>query len=342
VSPLRLAFALLLGVTLAACSSTAAKNRVDYKKAEVTAPLDVPPPMKAPVEGNEGLELPAGEGVVPATVLPQATGVRVVRYGDMRWLEVEGAAEELWPKVREFWTKQGFELVKQDAPAGILETQWAENRADIPEGAFRSWVSKLAPNLYSAHTRDKYRTRLERGSRPGVTEVFVAHYGVEQVDRGESTGWQPRPSDPELVAEMMTRFMLFLGVSEERAKLAVATPPAEAPRAALAGEQLVMNEGFARAWRLAGIALDRVGLVVEDLDRAKGLYYVRQTESFAPPEKKGWFEEWFADKPEDKRFQILVKGDDAVTRIAVQTAQGEPASAADAKLILSRLQEQLR
>jgi outer membrane protein assembly factor BamC len=295
--------------------------------------------------GADGVELPVTALEQPAAVLPQPSDVQVVRHGDMRWLVVKGPVEQIWPRVHEFWTKEGFEIQKEDPRVGVLETQWAENRADIPESFLRGMISKVAPNVYGAHTRDKYRARIERGAEPGTTEVFLTHYGVEQVEREEQMVWQPRASDPELVAEMMSRFMLYLGVAQERAKVALAQQANVAPRAQFDGERLLLNEGFARAWRLAGIALDRVGLVVEDLDRAKGVYYVRQSETFAQPnqEEKGWFSGWFSsDKAEDKRFRVLVQGDESATRISVQNKLGEPVATGDAKLILTRLQEQLR
>ena len=38
---------------------------------------------------------------------------------------------------------------------------------------------------------------------------------------------------------------------------------------------LQVDDGFDRAWRRVGIALDRSGFTVEDRDRAQGLYFVR-------------------------------------------------------------------
>ena len=54
--------------------------------------------------------------------------------------------------------------------------------------------------------------------------------------------------------------------------------------------QLRINEGFARAWRLTGVALDRVGFAVEDRDRSSGIYFVRYNElSGVSQEEKGFF-----------------------------------------------------
>ena len=102
----------------------------------------------------------------------------------------------------------GFLLKREDPQTGIMETDWAENRADIPKGVIRDMIGKVFDQLYSAATRDKFRVRLERGQQPGTTEVYVTHFGAEEVEAGGSnpasqigTVWQPRPREPELEAE---------------------------------------------------------------------------------------------------------------------------------------------
>jgi uncharacterized lipoprotein len=60
-------------------------------------------------------------------------GMHIERDGDRRWLVVDGRTpEQLWPILKEFWQENGFSL-KTDAPStGIMATDWAENRANIP------------------------------------------------------------------------------------------------------------------------------------------------------------------------------------------------------------------
>ena len=56
-----------------------------------------------------------------------------------------------------------------------------------------------------------------------MEEVYIG-------ERKESTVWQPRPADPQLEAEFLSRLMVKLGAKDEEAKAAVATAAAAAGR----------------------------------------------------------------------------------------------------------------
>ena len=108
-----------------------------------------------------------------------------------------------------------------------METDWAENRAMIPSGPIRNLLGKIIDSAYSTGERDKFRTRLERGSAPGTTEIYISHRGMVEVYTSKdesSTVWQPRPPDPELEAEFLGRLMLRFGVDDARARAERRTP----------------------------------------------------------------------------------------------------------------------
>lgn len=335
---------LALCLVLVACASPGPEQegRLDYQKAVTLPPLDVPPPLQVPAEGADAVALPITREAEAHTLLPEVTDAHVERAGEMRWLVVQGSPEELWPRVRGFLEGLGLEIAREDPRVGVLETQWAENRADIPEGFIRGLISRIAPNLYSASTRDRYRVRLERGMQPGTTEIYVAHYGVEQVEQGETLVWQPRPSDPELTSELLSRLMLALGVPQERAvaELQQAATPA-AVRARLEGEAVLVSEGFARAWRRVGIALDRIGLIVEDLDRSQGLYWVRVSDE---GEKQGWWDSLFGVEQEapERSFRVKVQGSESVARVTLENDAGGSVKPLTRQKVLGQLEEQLR
>ena len=201
----------------------------------------------------------------------------VERDGNQQWLVVHGAPSQVWPKVREFWLQEGFLVKMEDPRVGILETGWAENRADIPGGPIRNFLGKVIDAVYSSATRDQFRVRLERGTESGTTEVFLTHRGVEEVLQGGiedgNAVWQPRPTDPELEAEMLKRLMVYLGIEEQKAEAMVARQSGPTVRAQMvsndSGSMLIVNEDFSRAWRRTGVALDRVGFAVEDRNRSE-------------------------------------------------------------------------
>lgn len=352
-------------------------REVDYKESHTLPPLEVPPDLARPdTRGAMQVpaELEASDGAIDSSatkqgrasdsleqagdydgvVLPQTSDMQVKRQGDQRWLVIQAQPERLWPKVRAFWLDLGFVIDEEDPTIGIIETDWNENRADISDGLIRSFLEKISTSVYSTATRDKFRTRLERGLDPGTTEVFISHRGVEEVSQGESFVWQPRPSDPELEAELLYRLLVFLGEDQEAARQMLATKANDGARASMVrnddGPALRLNEAFSQAWRRTGLALDRVGFSVEDRDRSRGIYYVRYVDPIEDTQADGLLSKlkfWGNDEEGQARqdaYQIsLMEGEDEdTTRVVVLDGAGIRDASPTADRILSLLQEQLK
>ena len=373
--------------SLAACSSfdgTFSSDKVDYRsQAKQTSGLDVPPDLtqlardgRSQVQGGSisasALQQPASNAraaapgsATPQVALANAGEARLQRNGDVRWLHSTATPEQLWPQLRSFWKERGLELVKDDPAVGVMETGWAENRARLPQDVVRKTIGKVFDSLYSTGERDMYRTRVERNANGG-TDVFIVHRGMQEVytsNQRDTTMWQPRPADPTLEGEMLSRLLLKLGGQAESSKLAAATPGTSAqatvPSAELPSvrgnarnrplsevpDSLQVNEGFERAWRRVGQSLDRHGFTIEDRDRNQGLFYLR----YADPTLVG--------KEEPNFFQRLFKGEQAVTanryRVSVKSegersvvkildTKGQQQTDENAKRILNLLMDDLR
>jgi len=292
---------LILSVINSGCTLFPETKDIDYKSAGRLPPLDVPPDLITPatderyaipdtVSGGTTFSAFARENAInPGTgsssLLPMSIqNVYIERSGTQRWLVVPQPPEAVWPVIKEFWQELGF-LIKLEIPeAGIMETDWAENRAKIPQDPIRNVLSRFLDFIYSTAERDKFRTRLER-TEMGTTEVYISHRGMDEVLEGGATNrsiWQPRPADPNLEAEMLSRLMMRFGVEEQRARLELATTSgtgsSNQERAYIdrrVGNALVVNEAFDRSWRRVGLALDRIGFTVEDRNRLDGIYFVR-------------------------------------------------------------------
>lgn len=238
-----------------------------------------------------------------------------------------------------------------------METDWAENRANIPLDPIRAALGKALDSLYSTSQLDKFRTRLEANASGG-TDIFISQRGMEEVYSGrdkESTTWQQRANDPGLEDEFLRRMMISLGVSKERADAmlqqskqagqAVAAQAKASVQHDEAAGTLALVEDFDRAWRRVGLSLDRTGFTVEDRDRAKGIYYVRYV-PFAGQKKesKGWFSNLFSKAPVTKpvRYLVQVQAQGSGSNVRVMTEGGQPAAAADSNSILKLLAEDLR
>jgi outer membrane protein assembly factor BamC len=294
---------------------------------------------------------------VAGSVLPEIRDIEVRRDGDVRWLLVQAPVEDVWQRVVDFWQEGGILMLEQDPTVGIMRTAWLENRAEISRDFITDSIRRVFDGLYEAGTRDQYRVRLER-TADDATELYLTHYGMEeQVIQGtagttERTVWVPRARDPGLEVEMLRRIMVYLGAADERARAQLATRgEREQPRSQLLntrdGTRLLVDEEFGRAWRLIGLALDRVGFAVEDRDRSAGIYYVRYNDPAREEDQGGWLSRlkfWGDDKDLDKvgRYQVRVLPDGQQTIVAVANEQGEADDSPTALRILTLLQEQIR
>ena len=171
-----------------------------------------------------------------------------------------------------------------------------------------------------------------------------------------STADVPRPTDPLLEGEFLSRLMAKLGGAKDdasaRTTVAAATnaPAAPARARVVAGQPgaaMEVDEAFDRAWRRVGLALDRGGFTVEDRDRSAGLYYVRYVDpKLAGQEEPGFFSKLFGlEKDQAKllqRYRLAVKADDQKTQVAVLNNQGSADGGDAAKQIVARLVDELK
>ncbi len=362
---------------LAACGLTEKideASRIDYRSSAKLPSLEIPPDLTKPRADNrftipdrasndktysafERNRTDASAQGSPQ-VLPEVPGARIEREGNQRWLVVDAPPEKVWPVVRDFWRESGFTVQSESPQTGIIETEWAENQAKLPLDFIRRTIGRALDDLYSTGERDKFRTRLELDPAGG-TAVYVTHRGMVEVFTStseERTVWQPRPSDPELEAEFLRRLMLRFVPDAEAAQVAQANGAAGAQRVTLVNtgdvQRLELAEGFDRAWRRVGLALDRGGFTVEDRDRSKGVYFVR----YIDPEieggrvaKKGFLSRWFgsgaARADASPRFRIEVAGEGGQSTVRVLDPDGKPVGDVDRKTagrILALLQEQMK
>ena len=305
--------ALAAGFALGACSSfDIPSKKVDYKTSTKLPQLDIPPDLARP-GGDDRFVVPDGAPKGTATfsnyskeragkpaiasaggaaVLPSVDNVRIDRAGTQRWLVVPGTPDQLWSVVKEFWQETGFVINMESPEAGVMETDWSENRAKIPQSGISGVIGRALDSLYSTAERDKFCTRLERGTQPGTTEIYISHRGMEEIfitEYKDQMRWQPRKPDPDLEAEMLRKLMVRFGVEDSRAKtqIAGAAPQLQAKiTRGSEGDLLALNDPFDRAWRRVGLALDRSGFAVEDRDRAQGFYYVSYTDQSQAPTKQ--------------------------------------------------------
>ena len=375
----RLAAVLSCVALLAGCSTineTLAGDKVDYQSTSTTrtTPLEVPPDLTqltresryqqpngavsaSTFQAATAAAAAASTPVATPVVAPQEMGALPDRAARQRALAEHDAARrtQIFPQVRAFWKDNGFNLVQDRPEAGVLETDWAENRAKLPHDFIRSAIGQVLDAAYSTGELDKFTTRVERTATG--SDVFITHRGMAEVyvgQRNDSTVWQPRPGDPQLEAAFLARLMVKLGAKEEQARATVAaaaTAPSAPARARLVEGQptptLQVDDSFDRAWRRVGIALDRSGFTVEDRDRAQGLYFVRYVDpASAGREEPNFFSKLFSRKKTDPaalaKYRVKVNSEGTKTTVAVLDSQGKAETGEAGKRIVNLLLEDLR
>ena len=352
----------LAALALLSGCSVLEEGKVNYKSSAQGPSLDVPPDLtQLRRDSRYALEstsaTASGFANAQRTVKDSGTAanrlgdVRMERSGNQRWLVVDRPADKVWDSLREFWTSNGFVLTTDAAELGILETDWAENRAKIPQDFIRRTLGKVLDGLYSSGERDRYRTRVERNSQGGV-DIYITHRGLseEYADAlKQRTVWMPRASDPELEIEFLRRLMVKLGAPKEQAdqaSAAASSPPGLKVVTQDGRPLLSIQDPLDRAWRRAGLALDRSGFTVEDRDRSKGTYFVRYVPPASTTEEPGFFSRLFSSKPQAAgltRYQIqLNAAADGGTQLRVLNQAGQPELSDSAEKILKLLAGEMR
>ncbi len=386
-TPLRSFTVALLLAGVAGCSMIPGSEKilpdkkVEYKKSkEATRNLEIPPdmtrssindelmipdarmPSRSTLSGFETRQRVATTGRSGAVggVLPGFEGIEVKRDGQDRWLVIQAEPDDVWFKVADYWQEKGILLEEQDPTVGIMVTDWIENRADIKNDFITDLFRNVFDGLYSASTRDQFRVRIESGEEPGTTELYLTQRGMEEsiIQDGqgmvERTVWNPRPPDPGLEAEMLRRLMVYMGSSETVANSELAKKGQSVrARSRLTDKNdqvsLVVDEELDRAWRLTGVALDRVGFAVEDRDRTQSIYYVRYNDPMKGVKDEGMLDKlafWKdkdADIDKENQYQVRLQSQgEETTLVTIQNVNGEEDNSETAKRILTLIQEQIR
>lgn len=360
-------------------------DKVQYESSNSRANLEIPPDL-TPIQNDNRFQVPARPGVVSANaeaekarqaadanaptaskIVPLTVRAKVMKEGTDRWLRVNAAPEQLWSVVQDFWPSVGLVVREQNPKTGYMETEWAGNKAKLPQDIIRRTIGKVIDFAYSTGEQDQYRTRMERND-DGTTDIYISHRSMVEVVTGadkESTVWQPGPTDPTMEAEMLQR--LALRIDAEFNPNASAEAEAEAqkelaqqfkvePVATRAriengadgkAAAVVLTDNFDQAWRRMGLVLDRMGFEQVDRDRTAGWFLVRYLDpayEAAQKEKRGFFTNLFSSDAviDAPNYRIHLSGEGAETRVTVQGPDGGEDATGVAPNILGLLAEQLR
>lgn len=342
-------FALLLGT--ASCSympnvgGILPDKKNEYKKSESLPDLEVPPDLTAEAINdsmsipNEGASLSKYQQRRGGGNAPQAQSWSEPE-SDEQWIAVRGNNGSIWPRLRSYFSEQGFSMDLDDAELGVLETNFGE---PYVEGGFSY--------------RDKFKIFSEPGSEPSITRLFISNQRqvLAKLQDG-SDSWSDKGQSKEAENKLAGDLNLYFNGSREAV--------ASAGAAASSGESLVApkkktlvqttEDGkdflaipaeFTRAWRHTEIALERAGLPIASKDQSQGLYNVVYYDPRAEEQKEGFFSKlkfWGGDDaPDGVPYQISLTGVGDKTELVILNAAGEWETNNDALQIMAIIQNHL-
>ena len=335
-----------MGVALSACTTTS-QEKIDYRSTVKGSPLEVPPGMTDYAKNAQydlsgvvsSKRVSAGQNapVAGVPVLVESKDMYIERAGDTRWLVIKRPAEQVWPALQTFWEDNGFTLKVNQPSTGIMETDWAEKRANLPQTGLRKIIGKALDSVYDTGLRDMFRTRVEKTA--SGTEVYISHRGMEEVytsTNKDSTAWQPRKADAELESEMLRRLMVSLGTDDKSSKVVMQNAMNKIKGSEIRGNELIVNDSMDNAWRRVGLSLDRAGLSITDRNLSQRVYYVTPN-----PDDRGLFKKSFGKLKET--YQVRFTSISAnQTQVSFADRNGQPYTDDGLARVLKNLKDSLQ
>ncbi|MBT6655684.1 MAG: outer membrane protein assembly factor BamC [Candidatus Thioglobus sp.] len=331
---------LLMALSLGGCISLDKKENkqaglgersINYYSDKTVTSLEIPPDLTKPSSQNafklseyvsvqeDTISFSEKDNAIKeaSSILRAPSNVEVKKAGERRWLVVDKKPDAVWNLSKSFFKSHGFSIKKTNKKIGIMETDYLESHAEIPDqslGVIRSMLKKALKARYALPIVDKYRIRIEPTDNGNKSEVYLTLTSMVEVITGEggeaeNTIWQSQEKDQDLETEMLYRLMTFLGSDHAIAREKIIAAKEEKNLAVSIADgvggyaKLVFSLNQYDTWDNVGWALDQLEVDVEDKDVKEGSFYI----NVARTEDLGIFSRMFGDDAVKKSFQIIVK-----------------------------------
>ena len=331
---------LLMALSLGGCISLDKKENkqaglgersINYYSDKTVTSLEIPPDLTKPSSQNafklseyvsiqeDTISFSEKDNAIKeaSSILRAPSNVEVKKAGERRWLVVDKKPDAVWNLSKSFFKSHGFSIKKTNKKIGIMETDYLESHAEIPDqslGVIRSMLKKALKARYALPIVDKYRIRIEPTDNGNKSEVYLTLTSMVEVITGEggeaeNTIWQSQEKDQALETEMLYRLMTFLGSDHAIAREKIIAAKEEKNLAVSIADgvggyaKLVFSLNQYDTWDNVGWALDQLEVDVEDKDVKEGSFYI----NVARTEDLGIFSRMFGDDAVKKSFQIIVK-----------------------------------
>lgn len=330
----------------------------DYLQAQQVPPMQVPAgaalrPIEPllPVPQQVADSRSTGEYEVPRPqrllIAEEAGEFSLQTSEDARWLVAMRAPSQVWAATRQFFTDNGFQIDEERPQTGEFVTAWQTRDQLAPA---------LVRNLGLSDGETRVRVRIEPGVQRDTSEIYLVSV---QRPAGSSAdvAWPDAPVNAELDRVLLDELHAGLNRSTEQGGSAslLAEREYDAPSRVTLSEAgsgspvLQLDTDFNRAWSSVGRALQASDILVEDLDRSLGVYYINLAEGAAnPDDKPGFFSRLFGgatDREEldarAERYQLRLTDVGGNVQVSLDKDLDTVAPADVARSVLNMLKESL-
>ena len=357
---------IVFSLLLSSCGIFGGDERPVYQGAEYYKNLEVPPgltdpdttdELTIPKPSEESLQRFRDNNKLETVITPEFDGVRMVTYAGNSWIEIDNDVEYVWPRLLEFWQREGIELVQVRPLLGFVETEWTEQMS-ADAGFVKSLFQRFEPDQ-----KDKFRARVERFDEGKKTRVYITHSRIERIvgdEDSEEFTWVSRPSNLEAEREIIARMALYAGLDKEELTGLLEN---YRPYSSLVKKEssnataLTMKGSMDFVWHRAMRALDRMSM--QDIRQEQANNTIHFTVGKVSDKeleieddelsKSSWLMRLFTDvdgtdiaSNKDRQYRLEFTEQDARIRIAVKDAQNTQDTDEEGDASGTALAEQLR
>jgi outer membrane protein assembly factor BamC len=192
-------------------------------------------------------------------------GVVIQRMSEESWIVVDVSPSEVWPRIRDYWTRNSIEIAVENPTRGVLDTGWFILESNVL-------------------TKEKMRVSVEPGFQNDSAEIRLLHVSAAQaIPTIGQVNWPESSNDPEVEFDFLSDLSNYLADvadlyqassvsflaenidSQGKASL-VSTPGGK--------ELLRLEADYERSWAAIGRALERAGVEVVAESVELGVYEV--------------------------------------------------------------------
>jgi len=240
--------------------------------------------------------------------------IEVKKFGNRRWLIVNKSPEIVWELSKQFLKEKGFVIKKSNKKIGVMETDYLENKPEIPAqslGFFRSFLASTVSNVsYTLPSVDSYKIRIEPLNDNTKSEVYLSLSSMAEVSTGDDrTMWQSKEKDNALETEMLYSLMLFLGSDSTDAREKIVLAKEEGRISVNLSEglngyaKLAFKLNLIETWDNLAWALSEANIEVVDKDLKEKTFYIRYVDN----QSIGFMSKIFGTEAIIQQYQIQLK-----------------------------------